>query len=178
MPVAESERLLIRPWTHDGSDLDRVFDMYSRAEVVRYLGSYPKPMASPDAAAAAVDRWTARCTSDGRYGVWAAEVTLTGVVAGTVLLLPLPNEQTVVEVGWHLHPDSWGHGYATEAAGALLRKGFADGLPEIFAVVRPDNEPSLRVCRRLGMTQLGRTSRWYDAELEQFRLAAPGQGTA
>ena len=171
--VAETERLLIRPWSHSESDLDRIFDAYSRMEVIRYLGSYPQPMTSRDQAPAAVDRWAARCTPDGRYGVWAAQVTQTGVVAGTVLLVKLPDEQTTVEVGWHFHPDSWGHGYATEAAAAVLRKGFADGLSEIYAVVRPENEPSLRVCRRLGMTHMGRTSRWYDAELEQFRLDAP-----
>jgi RimJ/RimL family protein N-acetyltransferase len=169
--IAETERLVIRPWTHAPSDLDRIFDAYSRLDVIRYLGSFPKPMESPDQAPAAVDRWAARCTPDGRYGVWAAEVKQTGVVAGTVLLVQLPDDQ-IVEVGWHFHPDSWGHGYATEAAEAVLRKGFADGLDTIYAVVRPENEPSLKVCRRLGMTHLGRTSRWYDAELEQFRLDA------
>jgi RimJ/RimL family protein N-acetyltransferase len=171
--VAETSRLLIRQWTHSESDLDRVFDAYSRMEVIRYLGSFPKPMTSRDQAPAAVDRWAARCTPDGRFGVWAVQVKDTGVVAGTVLLVQLPNEEDVVEVGWHFHPDSWGHGYATEAAAAVLRKGFADGLSQIYAVVRPENEPSMNVCRRLGMTHLGQTSRWYDTVLEQFRLDAP-----
>jgi RimJ/RimL family protein N-acetyltransferase len=35
-------------------------------------------------------------------------------------------------------------------------------------VVRPDNEPSLAVCRRLGMRPLGRTDHWYGLELESF----------
>jgi RimJ/RimL family protein N-acetyltransferase len=170
--VAETERLVIRPWTHSGSDLDRIFDAYSRIEVIRYLGSFPRPMDSREQAPAAVDRWAARCTPDGRYGVWAAQVKQTGVVAGTVLLVRLP-DGGAVEVGWHFHPDSWGHGYATEAAAALLRKGFTDGLSEIYAVVRPENEASLKVCRRLGMTHIGQTSRWYDTVLEQFRLDAP-----
>src|SRR5262249_45819770 len=46
--VAETERLIIRPWTHSESDLDRVFDAYSRMEVIRYLGSFPKPMEARD----------------------------------------------------------------------------------------------------------------------------------
>ena len=32
-----------------------------------------------------------------------------------------------VEIGWHLHPDSHGHGYATEAAELLLARGFEAG---------------------------------------------------
>ncbi|GAA1812617.1 hypothetical protein [Planosporangium flavigriseum] len=42
--------------------------------------------------------------------------------------------------------------------------------------VRPDNEPSIAVCRRLGMAPLGRTSRWYGVEVEAFRFAAPDRG--
>ena len=38
------------------------------------------------------------------------------------------------------------------------------------AVVRPGNAPSLAVCRRLGMESLGRTSRYYDSELELYRM--------
>jgi RimJ/RimL family protein N-acetyltransferase len=73
-----------------------------------------------------------------------------------------------IEVGWHLHPDAWGHGYATEAARGALRWGFDRGLEEVHAVVRPDNAPSLRVCGRLAMVPVGRTSRYYDTELELF----------
>jgi RimJ/RimL family protein N-acetyltransferase len=90
-----------------------------------------------------------------------------------VLFKPLPNGVGEVEVGWHLHPDSWGHGYATEAASAVIERGFAAGVPEVYAVVRPGNEASMAVCRRLGMAPLGRLSRWYDVELEAFRLMAP-----
>ncbi|WBP90260.1 hypothetical protein [Kitasatospora cathayae] len=40
-------------------------------------------------------------------------------------------------------------------------------------MVRPDNEPSPAVCRRLGMTPRGRTGRWYGMELECFHLPRP-----
>jgi RimJ/RimL family protein N-acetyltransferase len=96
------------------------------------------------------------------------------VVAGSILLVPLPEPSAgEVEVGWHLHPDSWGHGYATEGARGAIAHGFASGLREIYAVVRPDNERSLAVCRRLGLEPLGLTNRWYDTELEAFRISAP-----
>ena len=60
-----------------------------------------------------------------------------------MLLLTLPNDEAgEVEIGWHLHPDAWGHGYASEAARAVLAHGFAHGLPEILAVTHLDNYPS------------------------------------
>jgi RimJ/RimL family protein N-acetyltransferase len=89
-----------------------------------------------------------------------------------VLYRPLPGESGDVEVGWHLHPDSWGHGYATEAARAIVERGFGLGAPEIYAVTYIGNEASQAVCRRLGMTHLGRLRRWYDMELEVYHLSA------
>jgi RimJ/RimL family protein N-acetyltransferase len=163
-----TDRLLLRPWTTSPADLARLADLYGRPEVTRWLGG--SPTLSP---AELVDRWAAVHAQDPRFGCWAIEVSGTGRVAGTVLFKPLPNGVGEVEVGWHLHPDSWGHGYATEAARAVIERGFHAGLPEVYAVVRPGNEASLAVCRRLGMAPLGRMRRWYDVELEAFRLMAP-----
>jgi RimJ/RimL family protein N-acetyltransferase len=177
MAVYETPRLVVRAWTHDESDVDRIFDTYSRWEVARWLGATPRVLESREEAEKVVDRWAGRGEDDDRFGVWAIEVRETGVVAGTVLVVELPDPAETgtgeVEVGWHLHPDSWGYGYATEAARGAVERGFAGGLEEIFAVVRPDNERSLAVCRRLGMTHLGLTDRWYDSQLELFRLARP-----
>jgi RimJ/RimL family protein N-acetyltransferase len=162
-----TERLRLRPWTTSPADLARLEDIYHRDEVTRWLGGAPR--LSP---AELVGRWAAVSAADRRFGCWAIE-PVGRPVAGTVLFKPLPNGVGEVEVGWHLHPDSWGHGYATEAARAVIERGFALGLPEVYAVVRPGNEASLAVCRRLGMAPLGRMRRWYDVELEAFRLMAP-----
>ncbi|HEY2949312.1 MAG TPA: GNAT family N-acetyltransferase [Micromonosporaceae bacterium] len=178
MAAFETERLTVRHWTESRNDLDRVYDIYSRWDVARWLGAAPRAMSVPSEALAAVRRWRDRGAELGDpFGVWAVEVRDSGVVAGTVLLLPLPDSDgspaTDVEVGWHLHPDSWGHGYATEAARAAVERAFAAGIPEVHAVVAPGNERSVAVCRRLGMTPLGRTGRWYGAEFDAFRLRRP-----
>ncbi|MEV4612921.1 GNAT family N-acetyltransferase [Kitasatospora sp. NPDC049258] len=167
--IFETERLTVRQWTAD--DVDRAFDLYSRWEVARWLGSTPRALEARAEAEALVERFRGR-GADPRFGCWAVQVRGTDVVAGTVLLVPIPGGGGEVEVGWHFHPDSWGRGYATEAARGALAKGFAEGLPEVFAVTYPDNTPSQAVCRRLGMEPLGRTDRWYGTELEAFRLAA------
>ncbi|MGY2066337.1 GNAT family N-acetyltransferase [Blastococcus sp. SYSU DS0619] len=160
-------RLRLRPWTTGPADLARLTDMYGRPEVTRWLGGAPSVPPTE-----LVARWAAVHRLDDRFLCWAVERP-DGTPAGTVLLKPLPNGVGEVEVGWHLHPDSWGHGYATEAARAVIDRGFALGLPEVYAVVRPGNAPSMAVCRRLGMTSLGRMRRWYDVDLEAFRLMAP-----
>jgi RimJ/RimL family protein N-acetyltransferase len=165
--VLRTERLRLRPWTTQPEDIARLTDLYSRDEVSRWLGG--PPSVSPEELVA---RWATVHELDERFGCWAIEIA-DGTVAGTVLFKPLPNGVGEVEVGWHLHPDSWGHGYATEAARAVIAQGFDAGLPEVYAVVRPGNSASLAVCRRLGMAPLGRLRRWYDVELEAFRLMAP-----
>ena len=160
-------RLRLRAWTTSAADLARLGDIYGRTEVTRWLGG--PPTLTP---AEIVARWAAVHALDERFGCRAIELA-DGSVAGTVLFKPLPNGVGEVEVGWHLHPDDWGHGYATEAARAVIADGFESGLPEVYAVVRPGNEASLAVCRRLGMAPLGRFRRWYDVDLEAFRLMAP-----
>ncbi|MFG2917564.1 GNAT family N-acetyltransferase [Kitasatospora sp. NPDC048298] len=167
--VLTTERLVVRQWTM--ADQDRAFDIYSRSEVARWIGRTPRAMTEPEEARAFIERCRKRSV-DPRYGAWAIERRDTGVVAGTVLLVPLPDGDGEIEVGWHLHPDSWGQGIATEAARAVLARGFADGLTEIRAVLAPDNARSAAVCRRLGMTSTGLTDRWYGRELAEFRITA------
>ena len=163
----ETDRCLVRNWR--AGDAERVFDIYRRWEVSKWLGAEPKAMESLDAARRLVERWGELNRTETDTGRWAVERKDTGAVAGTVILLPLPEGNGEFEVGWHFHPDAWGQGLATEAARGAITWGFARGLDEILAVVRPDNAASIAVCHRLGMTPLGRTTRYYQAVLELFR---------
>ncbi|MFE9956897.1 GNAT family N-acetyltransferase [Micromonospora sp. NPDC005299] len=91
----------------------------------------------------------------GRWGLWAIEPRGAGRAVGSVLLKPLPGRAGVtptddIEVGWHLHPDAQGHGYATEAARAVLGREFATGTRQVHAVVMAGNEPSMAVARGVG----------------------------
>ena len=63
-------------------------------------------------------------------------------------------ENATGEIGYVFDPRHAGHGYATEAARALLRLGFAElGLHRIIAWVDARNEASAAVLRRLGLRQ-------------------------
>ena len=125
--VAETDRLVIRPWRVE--EAPRVLDIQSRMEVVKWLGDdEPVLMKDLDQARERIDSYHQRRRTS--PGFWAIEERGTGQVVGSVLLLTLPNaEDGEVEIGWHLHPDSWGHGYASEAAGAVLAYGSRTGCP-------------------------------------------------
>ena len=106
-------------------------------------------------------------------GIWSVFAKPTRVeFLGWVCLVPLPGHD-LVEIGWRFRRAAWGQGYATEAAGELLRHGFDTvGLDEIVAVLKPENRRSLRNVEKLGMTADG-MCRAYDEDLALFRLQRP-----
>lgn len=60
------------------------------------------------------------------------------------------------EIGWILHRDAWGQGYATEMGGALLQFGFdALQLHRIHAHCDAENVASFKVMEKLGMRREG-----------------------
>jgi RimJ/RimL family protein N-acetyltransferase len=60
-----------------------------------------------------------------------------------------------IELGYTLARDSWGHGFAAEAAGACLGAGLEQlRVERIIAVVDAENERSLRVPERIGMRRV------------------------
>ena len=66
------------------------------------------------------------------------------------------NFTPAVEVGWRLHPDAWGQGFASEAGRACLDYGFRNlGLDRIIAFTAHSNLRSENVMRRLGMQKIG-----------------------
>ena len=165
----ETPRLMLRPFTAD--DVDDLYGLFSLPEVARWSGT-GQPMTDVQQARDRIDGMPERAGSHPAAGIF--HTSHAGEFVGMTILAPLRpsagNPRDVHEIGWHLHPDHWGHGYATEAASALVDRGFAAGLPELWAVTDPDNVRSQAVCRRLGMTDLGLTDDWYDLELRAFRL--------
>jgi len=166
-----TERLLARDWRID--DAEAAFGIYGRMEVMRWLGAEPR-QAVPSVAAMRerLEHMIERAGEHPDFGLWALELREPQTLVGAVLLSPLPGEDGEVEIGWHLNPDHWGHGYATESGRGVVELAFGSrGLSRLLAVVDPDNERSLAVCRRLGMAHLGQTDRYYGLTLELFELA-------
>ena len=169
--LLETARLRIRDWTFE--DAPTALDIHSRVEVVKWLDDGPPVLCQDlEGARTRIERWRGR--DDPPLGHWAIEVSdggpLRGRVIGSVPLLRLPNGNGEIEIGWHLHPDAWGRGYASEAAAAVLRHGFEADLEEIHAVTHLTNEPSQAVCRRIGMEHHGVTHRWYAEPSEHYSI--------
>jgi RimJ/RimL family protein N-acetyltransferase len=160
----ETDRLVLRDWGPD--DAPVVLDILGRADVVRWLDdAEPVLLTELDDALAKIRSWQDLVPP---LHQWAIEVRDTGDVVGWVCLVPIPNSGGLVQIGWTLHPDAHGHGYASEAARTVLAHGLASGLAEIRALMIPDNEPSIRVARRLGMRDAGLTDLWYDGPSRVF----------
>lgn len=146
--VRETERLRLRAWRE--AEADRMFDIHRRPEIVRWFGS-PEVMTDVAQAKARIVKYAAY---EPPLGAWAVEELTTGRVVGTAMLIPVRDSERV-QVGWYLHPDSLGHGYATEAAGDVLSHAAETGCDEVFAYTDVDNYPSHAVCRQLGMIEVG-----------------------
>lgn len=147
-PTLTTERLILRPWRPD----DRVPFAALNADprVMEYLGG-PLTAAQSDAFAARIE---AGFATHG-FGLWAAGVKGGAPFIGYVgLAVPAfeAHFTPCVEVGWRLAAESWGHGYASEAARAALAWGFeVRELPEIVSFTTEANRRSRQVMERIGM---------------------------
>lgn len=116
-----TERLLLRPIVE--ADLEAVLDYRGSAQACRWA-----PFEPMDASAvqAKIHGDFTRTTLERQgeaifYGVEATEV---GELAGEVMLGLAEPEQRGGSMGWMLRASHEGHGYATEAAHALLHLAF------------------------------------------------------
>jgi RimJ/RimL family protein N-acetyltransferase len=56
----------------------------------------------------------------------------------------------IAATGYVLAEDAWGHGYATEALGAMVELSFQLGLHRLHALCHPENLASARVLEKCG----------------------------
>ena len=150
MSAIETERLTLRPWTED--DVASFHAIWGDAEVI-WWGASKDEAASAEMLRVVLARTTGMAPVFG----WRAVIErTTGRVAGSVALQPARWAPEEVEVGWHLARAAWGKGFATEAAGALVERAFADlRVPRVVAPIHVDNVRSRRVAARLGFARVG-----------------------
>jgi RimJ/RimL family protein N-acetyltransferase len=92
----------------------------------------------------------------GHPGFVAAVERHTGTVVGWFQFQERDDRPTERELGYRLHPDSWGKGLATEGAAALLHDAFSrPGITRVYAHSLLDNPGSIRVMQKIGMIYAG-----------------------
>jgi RimJ/RimL family protein N-acetyltransferase len=97
------------------------------------------------------ERW-----ARGEAYTWTLERAEDGALAGQVALTRRPEAGAGTwALAYWTHPDHWGRGYATEAAGRAMAFAFQElGAARVWAGVTPQNVGSRRVLEKLGMTYL------------------------
>jgi RimJ/RimL family protein N-acetyltransferase len=142
----ETERLIMRPVRVE--DVDDLVAMHADPVTRRVFGEWTRDQVE-DWAERSVREWEER--GRGKLSILDRE---SGAFVGRSGLRFWP-EFDETEVGWVLMPEARGRGVATEAGRACVEWGFRDfDLPYVTAMIAPDNDASLAVARRLGMTPL------------------------
>ena len=144
-----SERLVLRLLHPD--DLDDVHAYQRLPEVARYL--FRPPRTREDCARLLADGpVTPGWDHDGDKAILGITRHHQPGVVGEIMLKLDDARAQQMEIGWIVHPDHAGQGYATEAARTVAVAAFEQlDAHRIFARLDADNAASARVCERLGM---------------------------
>lgn len=147
-PLA-TKRLVLR--AHIAEDAGPLHAIYSRPEVARFL--LEGPWTEQDARTKVAERAN-RTGLSTPSGALALVIEVDGRIAGDVALWWSDRDGRIAEIGWVLDPELGGHGYASEAAAAVVASAF-DGYNARRLVARMDarNDGSAALARRLGMTR-------------------------
>ena len=145
-PVLQTQRLELRELTP--SDLPFVAEMVGDAETMRY---YPHTF-MPTEARYWLQRQFDRYAKDG-HGLWLVVERETGRRVGQVgLAMQNVDGGKEPEIGWLIHRKHWRRGFATEAGSAVRDHALRSmGLKRVISLIRPVNEPSQGVARKVGM---------------------------
>lgn len=151
--VIATERLTLRRPTLQ--DAVARFAYATDPEVVRYM-DWPPPL-DVDAVAARIGAAASRWESGEEYS-WTITVSPSDHAVGAVACFV---REHAAEIGFVLARSSWGHGYATEAANAVLRWASSlDSVFRVWATCDVENAASARVLEKIGMSSEGVLRRW------------------
>jgi len=148
-PTVETDRLILRAFRDD--DLAAYTEIH-RHPLVRETLHIPKTFDE-------YEGWKHLTLWNGQWtlrnsGQWCMELRETGEVIGRCgTHRPHRLDWPGLEIGWTLHPDHWGKGYATEGGAASIEWAFANHDDDhLVSLILPSNTPSQAVAERLGFT--------------------------
>lgn len=150
-PTLHTARLRLRPFTI--RDTDAIYTLMSNISVLRYWDS------PPWTERARAERFIVRChemEQEGSGVRLAIERTADGQFIGWCALSNWNPDHRSAMIGYCLDETAWGHGFATEAAGAVLQWAFATlDLNRVQSGADTRNRASERVLEKLGFVREG-----------------------
>ncbi|GAA3972056.1 GNAT family protein [Streptomyces marokkonensis] len=150
-PVLHTARLRLRPFT--AVDADPLFALHSSPHVMRYWDS------APWNERARAELFIARCgkmADEGTGARVAIDRSSDGSFVGWCGLSDWNPDYRSASLGYCLDATTWGHGYATEAAHAVLRWAFDTlDLNRVQAEADTRNGASARVLEKIGFVREG-----------------------
>jgi RimJ/RimL family protein N-acetyltransferase len=159
-----TDRLSLRPLT--AGDTDALLSYRSLVDVCRFVPF--DPMDRAVIAERLGGPWSGtEILTEGQALTLGAELNGTGRVIGDMLLAYHSELHRGGELGWVFDPLYSGHGYATEAAHAVMHLAFDElGLHRLTARVDSRNDASARVAERLGMRREAHqvSNEWFKGE--------------
>ncbi|WP_295994387.1 GNAT family N-acetyltransferase [Rugamonas sp.] len=166
MTILHTQRLRLEPL--NDSHFDGLYAINRRPEVMRYITGQPD---TPEQTTAMIERTKAQWALCG-YSWWAYIDIDSGALVGTGCVQNIErNPLNPLELGWRLHPDHWGQGYATEAARTMMRFAFAALDAQLLcAVCHQENADSAAVMERLGMRFIS-IEHWYQRDLAVYGIS-------
>nr|WP_238355184.1 GNAT family N-acetyltransferase [Kribbella sandramycini] len=168
----QTDRLLIRDW--EETDAEAALEIYGSPDVAQWLAPAIDKVTDVPTMRMILAAWVEAqpnfVVPAGRFAVVRAA---DGEVVGGLLIRLLPPYEEDLEIGWQLRPSAWGNGYAVEASRALMSWAFnTHDVDELFAVARPNNKRAIATAARLGMEWVGETDKYYDLNLQVYRIRA------
>jgi [ribosomal protein S5]-alanine N-acetyltransferase len=153
--VLQTERLYLRAITPD--DSEEVFSRYaSDPEVTRYL-SWPTHRTIEDTRTFLMERTPETRAPGGE--IWIIEPLRGGPLLGAIGARVYYDCR--VDFGYSLARDAWGHGYATEAAAAVVAAALAiDQIWRVQAMCDVEHQRSAQVLLKIGLTYEGTLRRY------------------
>lgn len=150
-PVLETERLRLREI--EKSDAESLFGYFSKEITNRYYGQ--EPFERVEQAEGIVEMFAVNYTE--KRGIrWGIECKETNDFIGTIGYHLWSPRHKRAEIGYDLHPNHWGNGYASEALNAISKYGFdVMELARIGAVVFIDNDASSNLLIKKGFEKEG-----------------------
>ena len=150
-PTLHTARLRLRPVT--SADADALFALHGSAYVLRYWD------APPWSERARAERFIMACrqmAEEGTGARLAMDRVSDGAFIGWCGLTRWNPDHRSASLGYCLSDAAWGHGYATEAARALLQWAFDTlDLNRVQAETDTRNAASARVLEKLGFVREG-----------------------